>query len=109
MSIHKAIKRTEELRDELREITWQERKYHRNLELNKNRPALGEVIENESYTEEFVKSKAQVLKRKPLRIKEYQHLQNAFLQVKPLAYSPHKFFLRLSYKKKKKQSSIDKN
>ncbi|XP_046421902.1 importin subunit alpha-2 [Neodiprion fabricii] len=72
--------RTDELRQELRETSWIERKYHRSLELNKNRPALGESIPNECYTEEFVKSKAQILKKKPLRLKEYQHLQNAFLQ-----------------------------
>lgn len=74
--------RTETLRKELRENTWAERKYHRSLALNKNRPVLGETMDNESYTEEFVRSKARVLKKKPLRIKEFQHLQNAFLQSK---------------------------
>ncbi|XP_048511266.1 uncharacterized protein LOC125499678 [Athalia rosae] len=74
--------RTDSLRQELRETTWLERKYHRNLAWNKNRPVLGEIIDNEFYTPEFVKTKAKELKKKSLSINEFQQLQNAFLQSK---------------------------
>lgn len=86
--------RTESVRQGLRETAWMERKYHRNISLNKNRPVLGATTD-ESYTEEFVQTKARVLKKKPLRIKEYQHLQNAFLQVLFFAILTSKFFLLL--------------
>ncbi|XP_012282392.1 importin subunit alpha-9 [Orussus abietinus] len=69
----------EYIREELRGTISEERKRHRRSVLNKQRTTLEDPL-TDLITEDFVRSKANLLKKKPLRMKEYQRLQNAFVQ-----------------------------
>lgn len=70
----------EVIRERLREDVFAERKHHREVVLNKNRVALGEAVENSSFTPDFVREKAKTLKNKHLSVEEYRELQNALIQ-----------------------------
>lgn len=68
------------IRERLRETINTERKEQREIIVNKNRPALGECIENASYSAEFVMEMAKKLKKKTLDMNNYRRLQNALIQ-----------------------------
>lgn len=70
----------EVIRERFREEVFAKRKHDREVVLNKNRVALGEIVENSSFTPEFVKEKAMTLKSSQLSVAEYRELQNALIQ-----------------------------
>ncbi|XP_046816918.1 importin subunit alpha-9 [Vespa crabro] len=70
----------EVIRERLREAINTERKEQRAIVVNKNRPALGECIENTSYSSIFVTQMAKKLKKKTLNVNDYRRLQNALIQ-----------------------------
>lgn len=71
----------EVIRERLRETINTERKEQRAIVINKNRPALGECIENASYSSVFVTEMGKKLKKKTLNANDYRRLQNALIQV----------------------------
>ncbi|KAK2585332.1 hypothetical protein KPH14_010013 [Odynerus spinipes] len=70
----------EHIRERLREAINKDRKEQREVMVNKNRPALGECIENASYSTEFVVEMAKKLRKKTLSVNDYRRLQNALIQ-----------------------------
>ncbi|XP_015592717.1 importin subunit alpha-2 isoform X2 [Cephus cinctus] len=73
-------KYVEVMREDMRETISSYRKHQREIVLNKNRQALGEISNSLCFSKEFILAKAHLLKKKPLAIEDYQQLQNALIQ-----------------------------
>ncbi|KAI4472854.1 hypothetical protein M0802_016469 [Mischocyttarus mexicanus] len=70
----------DDIREFIRETINIERKKQRARVHNESRPALGECIENASYSSAFVTEMAKKLKKKTLNVNDYHRLQNALIQ-----------------------------
>lgn len=73
----------EVIRAECRQVVIEERKHHREAELNKNRSALGEIQDKKRpWDSNLLVAKAKQLKKKPLSMDDYLGLQSALIQVR---------------------------